>query len=128
MLLSSITADVDGNPVSVAKGDPQYIAIGVTLTLGNDAIQPGQTGTVHLAVGEVDQVLYPYTYNNVKDYASFEFSPNTFGSSYVTGSTDVTVSLHLPTGIQTNEPIYYTPTNGWPGDGTPRQASMTRDG
>jgi len=118
-VLSSITADVNGHAVSVATGDPQYIAIGVTLSLGSYAIQPGQTGTVHLYVGEVDKVLFPYTYNNVKDYASFEFSPNTFGSSYVTGSTDLTLSLHLPKGIQTNEPVYYTPTNGWPGAASP---------
>jgi hypothetical protein len=121
-VLSSITADVNGNAISVEKGDPQYIAIGVTLSLGSYAIQPGQTGTVHLSVGEVDRVLYPYTSGNVKDYVSFEFSPNTFGSSYVTGSTDLTLSLHLPTGIQTNEPIYYTPTNGWPGTGTPQSS------
>jgi hypothetical protein len=119
-VLSSITADVNGHSIIVEKGDPQYIAIGVTLSLLNDSIQTGQTGTLHLFVGEIDKVLSPYTYNNVKDYASFEFKPNTFGTTYVTGPTDLTLSLHLPKGIQTNEPVYYTPTNGWPsGDATP---------
>ncbi len=127
-VLSSITADLNGTPITnIQKGDTQYIAIGVTIDLGSNAIQPGQKGTLNLHVGEVDQVLYPYTYNNVQDYASFEFSPNTFGSQYVTGSTNFTLSLHLPTGIQQNEPIYYTPTKGWPGDPTP-QASYDDQG
>jgi hypothetical protein len=121
-ILSSITADINGHPISnITKGDPQYIAIGVSIYPGAYSIQPGQTGTLNLHVREVDQVLYPYTYNNVKDYVSFEFIPNTFGSEYVTGSTNFTLSLHLPTGIQSNEPIYYTPQQ-WTGDPTPQSS------
>ena len=118
-VLSTISADVDGQPVSVDRGDPTYISIGVTLTLGAQAIQPNHTGTLHLMVGEVDKMLFPYSQNNVQNYASFEFSPNTFGSSYVTGGTDLTLNLHLPPGLQSTDPIYYNPTNGWPGDLAP---------
>jgi hypothetical protein len=51
-------------------------------------------------------------------YASFQFSPNSFGSEYVSGSTDVTVTLHLPTGLTADEPRYFDPQN-WPGDAQP---------
>ena len=119
-VLSSITADVDGKALSdIQKGDPQYIATGVTLGLGSQAIQPGSKGRLHLVVGQVGNVLYPYSDSAKPDYVSFEFVINNFGSQYVTGATDLTLSLRLPKGIQPDEPVYFPPANGWTGSSAP---------
>ena len=54
---NSITADVNGSPVSVST-DYQGSGSGVAVALGSDAIQPGQTGTVHVFVGRISNVLH----------------------------------------------------------------------
>jgi hypothetical protein len=51
-------------------------------------------------------------------YASFQFQPNFFGSQYVTGRTDMTVTLHLPPGMNDQEPRWFPPEN-WPGSREP---------
>ena len=56
--------------------------------------------------------------NKQEPYGSFQFKPNFFGSRYVTGRTDMTVTLHLPPGMNQDEPIYFTPQN-WPGSDQP---------
>ena len=105
--LSTITADVNGKPVqSIDKADPQNLAgggSGITLSLGSSSIQPGTSGRVHVTVPIVQRVLYPGTDSNHPDYASFQFSPNYFGSQYVKDGTDLTVTIHLPPGVQTTE-------------------------
>ncbi|HEY3343407.1 MAG TPA: hypothetical protein VGJ97_00670 [Anaerolineaceae bacterium] len=124
--MSTVTADVNGNPVTnISKADPNNLqggSNGVTLGLGSQQIAPGATGKVHLFVGKISRVVNPYTYNNVKDYASVNIVPTWFGSSFVHGQTNLTVSLHLPPGIQTNEPIYFTPSSNWPGSADPTTA------
>lgn len=121
--LSSVKADVNGNPVTdISEADPKNLAgggYGVTLALGSLAIPAGQTGKVHLYVGTIRDVLYPYKDNSKKDYTSTQFSPTWFGSDFVHGNTDLTVSIHLPPGIRPEEPIYYTPSNNWPGPKDP---------
>ncbi|MDD5371618.1 MAG: hypothetical protein PHQ40_21265 [Anaerolineaceae bacterium] len=121
--LGSVKADVDGKAITdISKADPQNLqggGAGVTLALHGNAIAPGTSGRVHLYIGTINRVAFPYTENNVKDYASINFSPNWFGSSFVHGKTDMTVSIHLPPGIKPEEPIYYQPQGGWPGSDTP---------
>jgi hypothetical protein len=53
------------------------------------------------------------------NYASGVFSPTWFGGQYVSGSTDLTVTFHLPPGIQPQEPRYHPP-QGWPGAAEPQ--------
>lgn len=120
--IGSIKADINGNPITnIQKADPKYVPIGVTLGLGSQSIPAGASGQVHLFVGTVTRMLYPYKYGNTAGYASFQFSPNYFDSSALSGNTDLTVRLHLPPGIQSQEPIYYNPT-AWPGDSAPEAA------
>lgn len=121
--LSSITADVNGNPVSIDT-DYQGTGSGVAVALGSRAIPAGGSGTVHIYIGRIDRVLY--TDDDDETYASAVFGTSFFGSQYVTGSTDLTVSLHLPPGIQPDEPRYHLPSN-WPGEQEP-QASMSSTG
>lgn len=116
-VLSSITADINGLPVdSIEKSD--YIDIGIMVGLGDQTIQPGQRGTLHVFVGTINKSLYPSEVEADEDYASFEISPTWFGPEFIAGSTDMTVTLYLPVGLTENEPRYHIP-EGWPGDSTP---------
>ena len=112
---SSISAEVDGNPVSISS-DYQGSGSGFAVDLGSHAIPAGGRGRVHVYVGYIDEVLYPD--DNDDEYASGVFGTTWFGSQYVTGNTDLTVSLHLPPGIQPEEPRYHTPEN-WYGNQEP---------
>jgi hypothetical protein len=121
--MSTVQADVDGKKVTdISKADPNNLeggGSGVTLALGSLSIMPGATGQVHLYVGKITRMVYPYTYNNVKDYASFNFVPTWFNPSLTHGQTNLSVTLHLPPGLQTSEGIYYTPSSNWPGSADP---------
>lgn len=117
--LSSVQAQIDGQPVASIEESP-YVKPGVAIGLGSRTIPPGGRGTLQVIIPNVQNMIYKT--NKVQDvqvpYASFQFSPNSFGSEYVQGNTDVSVTLHLPTGLTTEEPRWFTPQN-WPGDSQP---------
>lgn len=113
----SISAEVNGSPVTISS-DYQGSGSGVAVDLGAYAIQPGQTGRVRVYVGRVESVLYPD--DDDPAYASAVFSPTWFGRQYVTGSTDLTVTFHLPPGVQPQEPRYHMPSSNWPGPQQPQ--------
>ncbi|HEU4745522.1 MAG TPA: hypothetical protein VFS61_09810, partial [Anaerolineales bacterium] len=98
---TSITADVDGVPVPISQ-DYQGQGTGVAVELGAQAIQPGDTGTVHVFVGQISNVYYQD--DNDENYASAVFSPTWFGSEFVVGDTDLSVTFHLPQGVKPEEP------------------------
>jgi hypothetical protein len=108
--LNEITADVNGNAVSVVsdfQGDGPY---GFAVDAGAYAIQPGQSGQVHVYVASVRYVLHEST--DDPEYASAVFSPAYWTTAH--GSTDMTVIYHLPPGVQPDEPRYYNPPEGFP--------------
>ncbi len=116
--LASVSADVNGIPVQVVNGDPDFIPIGVTAELGAQSIAPGQSATFHLFVPIQRDMFYISRLTDMpEDYASFNFSPNNFGSG-VEGKSDYLVTLFLPAGLQPEEPRYFTP-EGWPGADEP---------
>jgi hypothetical protein len=108
---NSISADVNGRPITDIEQSP-YFDYGVALGLGNNSIQPGQTGQVHVVIGTVREVLYPDSEDS--EYASAVFSPSYFGSDVVHGSTDLTVVFHLPPGVQPDEPRWHEAPAGFP--------------
>jgi hypothetical protein len=110
--MSTVTADVNGTPVSVSTGDYQGSGSGFAVVLGNSTIGAGQRGTVHVYVGRIDGMMFPDTDDDA--YASVEFAPTYFGSQYVTGSTDLTVTFHLPPGVQPEEPKWHSAPGGFP--------------
>lgn len=121
---SSIYADVDGAPITdISRSGFQASGSGVALGLGANAIQPGQSGRVHAFIGIVRDVLYPDTEGD--DYASAVFIPNYFGSSYVSGSTSMRVTFHLPPGVQPEEPRYHTAPGGF---NDPPEAFLDEEG
>jgi hypothetical protein len=117
--LANVTADINGAAITSIEESP-YVKPGIALGLGSNKIAPGAKGTVHVSVTGIGRMVYKT--NKVQDvkeaYASFEFSPNSFGSEYARGSTDMTVTLHLPPGLATTEPRWFTPQN-WPGGADP---------
>jgi hypothetical protein len=107
-----IKADVDGNPVTdISTSGYQGKGTGVAVGLGQYAIPPGRTGTLHVIVGQVSKVLYPDSTDS--NYASAVFVPTYFGSQYVRGSTKLTVTFHLPPGVQPQEPRWHESPSGW---------------
>jgi len=110
--LSSATADVNGQSVSVSQSDYQGSGSGFAVVLGGAEIQPGASGTVHVSVGRITGVLY--TDSKDDTYASGDFAPTYFGSQYVSGSTDLTMTFHLPPGVQSNEPRWHDAPSGFP--------------
>src|SRR5512142_1897445 len=117
--IGTASADVNGTPVSVSQSDYQGSGSGFAVVLGSSAIQPGQTGAVHVFVGRITGVLHPDTNDN--KYASAVFAPTYFGSQYVAGNTDLTVTFHLPQGVKPDEPRYHEAQN-WPGTAQPQAA------
>jgi hypothetical protein len=113
--ISNIKADVDGWTITDIQTS-QYVSIGVALGLGTNAIPPGATGTVHAHIDRVSSVLHPDSSDS--KYASAVFSPTWFDSSAVHGSTDLTVTFHLPPGVGPNDPRYHNP-ESWPGANEP---------
>ncbi|MDP2965612.1 MAG: DUF2207 domain-containing protein [Pelolinea sp.] len=114
--LSDITATINNIPVTDISSS-QYVD-GVALGLDSNAIQPGATGIVYMYAKNVRDIFYSASSDKGEDYASVQFQPNYFESGFTSGSTKLTVTLHLPPGAKDGEIIWYTP-KGWPGDETP---------
>ncbi len=112
--MSTVTAEVNGIPVSASESDYAGNGSGFAVVLGGQSIQPGQRGTVHVNVGKITDVLHPDDEDEL--YASAVFQPVYFGSQYVTGSTDMTVIFHLPPGISPEEPRWHGAPSGFPAE------------
>ncbi len=110
--ISTASADVNGQSVSVSQSDYQGTGSGFSVVMGAATIQPGASGTVHVSVGRITGVLFPDSQDNT--YASGDFAPTYFGSQYVAGSTDLTMTFHLPPGVKPNEPRWHGAPSGFP--------------
>ena len=107
-------ADVNGKGVSISSDYQGQGSYGFSVNMGAYAIQPGQTGTVHVYVGGISGVLYPD--DNDTNYASAVFSPTWFGSQFVNGTTDLSVNFHLPPGVKPEEPRWHAAPSGFPSE------------
>jgi hypothetical protein len=113
--LSDIRGDVDGRPIDRVDSDYEGKGEhGVAVWLGGATIRSGETATVHVVVDRVGGMVYQD--DDDAEYASTEFSPTWFGSSFVHGSTDLMVRFHLPEGVQPEEPRWHLSPSGWPYD------------
>lgn len=111
--VDSITAEVDGNPITfISEDEFQGTGTGVALGLGPYAIPPGESGQVHVFIGTVRRMLYPDDAD--ENYVSTNFVPAYFDSSVITGVTDLTVTFHLPPGVQPEEPRWHASPPGFP--------------
>jgi hypothetical protein len=117
--MNTASADANGHSLTVSQSDYQGNGSGFSVVMGSDAIQPGQTGSVHVAVGSITGVLYPSTDSGKSTtYTSGEFAPAFFSTAH--GGENLTVVFLLPPGVQPAESIYYPATGGWPCDANPQ--------
>lgn len=112
--MSSVTADVEGNPVRVSESEYEGTGTGFAVIMGPYAIPPGQRGDVHVFIGRITDVVYPD--DNDENYASAVFAPAYFLPSVTTGTTDLTVVFHLPPGVQPEEPRWHGAPSGFPSE------------
>ena len=109
---SSVSATSRGHPVAYIE-ESDWVYWGVAIWLGPDGeILPGETGTVHVVVDRVGGMIYEDS--DDPQYASTEFIPNWFDGGAVHGTTDMTVGLHLPVGVQPDEGRWHRSPSGWP--------------
>lgn len=123
--ISSVSAHVNGSPIYDISESP-YVDPGVAIGLGQYAIQPGDSGEVHVYIGVVKKVLRKDSSDG--NYASAVFSPTWFDSSFVNGKTNLTVRFHMPPGVQSEEPRWHESPSGWqdaPGTGFDDQGMIT---
>jgi hypothetical protein len=115
---NNITASVNGNPVyDISSSNFQGEGgTGVAIGLEQYAIQPGESGTVQVHIDDIRDVLYTDSQDN--NYASAVFGTSWFGSNYVSGNTDLTVTYHLPPGVQPDEPKWHAAPGGFPSQPT----------
>ena len=111
---NSIQASINGNSLSVSRDFQGEGGSGFAVEMGQYAIPPGKTGTVRVYVGRVSKVLYKD--DNDPEYASAAFAPLYYLSSVITGKTDITVTYHLPPGVQENEPRWHSAPSGFPSE------------
>ena len=111
---SNVSADVNGAALTISSDFQGEGGSGLSVDMGAYAIQPGQSGTVHVVVGKIENVLYPD--DNDQAYASAVFSPSWFGSQFVNGTTDLSVTYHMPPGVQPSEPRWHSAPSGFPSE------------
>ena len=111
---NNITASVNGNPVDdiSSSGFQGEGGSGVAIGLGQNAIQPGKMGTVQVHVDDISNLLNIDSQDN--NYASAVFGTSWFGSNFVTGTTDLSVTFHLPPGVKPEEPKWHAAPGGFP--------------
>ena len=109
---SNISADVNGQSLTfISSSDYEGSGTGVAVGLGSNAIPPGGRGVVRVFISGIEDVLFPDTETDA--YASAVFIPTYFGSEYVTGGTDITVTYHLPPGVKPDEPRWHSAPKGF---------------
>ncbi len=111
--IGDITASVDGNAITDIESSP-YVTYGVALGLAPNTIQPGDTGTVRMRAENIRNVLYEDSQDS--NYTSAVFTPTWFDSDFVYGSTNLTVTYHMPPGVQPEEPRYHGAPSGFPNE------------
>ncbi|MCK4692608.1 MAG: hypothetical protein KAT23_03200, partial [Anaerolineales bacterium] len=109
--LSSVYGWINDQPIQHV-GKSEYVSPGIELGLQSNAIPPGATGELKVLIDRVESVLFD-DYDD-SSYTSAKFSPNWFGSQYIFGNTDLTVTFHLPPGVQPDEPRWHASPSGWP--------------
>jgi hypothetical protein len=110
-----IFADVNGMPAAyVSRSEYEGDGTGVAVALGRNAIPPGGRGQVHVFISRVSGVLHQDTEGD--EYVSAVFDTTYFGSRFVEGNSDLTVTFHLPPGVQPEEPRWHSAPQGFPAE------------
>ena len=125
--LKSISAEINGKPATLIRPS-EYVSPGVEIHLGGNAIQAGQTGTLHVYVGKVERILGKSTLQEAEEYASIVITPNYFSRDFTRGTTEYFFTIVLPAGLKPEEPRYHTPSGNWPGSDEPVETGFDNQG
>ena len=109
--LGNVTADAGGDALNVSsdfQGDGPY---GFAVDMGSHAIQPGETGSVHVSVKGISGVLYKDP-SQGEAYASADFSPAYWTNAH--GDTQMDVYFHFPAEVTSDQPRWHSTQGGWP--------------
>lgn len=103
--LDSCEAWIDGEQLYDIRVS-EYIDIGIEVHLsGSQQIMPGETKTLTVMGRNYNMV---YGDESDQNYASVVFGNTWFGSDFAHGTTDLTVHIHFPPGLTSEEPRYHT--------------------
>lgn len=80
------------------------VSPGVEVHLGDKAIQPGATGVFQFH-GKNPQMVYRDTEH--QGYASCVFKTTWWDGDYVSGGTNLSMTMQFPPGVQPNETVYH---------------------
>ena len=115
--LGDITATIDGQNITDIQDSP-YVD-GIALGLGANAIPSGSSGIVYMRAKNVrGQFYFASVDETEEEFTSMRFQPNYFSSDFVGGTSDMTITFHLPQGLTDQDPRWFSPKN-WPGDESP---------
>ncbi len=103
--LANVRASIGGHPLSDVRVS-QYVKPGFEVHLGQFAIPPGGTGTLHVEFAMPDMVYQDTTRS---DYASLRITPTWFGEQYVQGLTHLLVAIQLPKDVKPDQVLYQNP-------------------
>ncbi len=110
---SGVSADIGGRPASIGS-DFLGEGSGFAVHLGTGTIGSGQTGTVHVVVERVGKMVYAD--DKDAEYASTAFAPAYFPGGSAHGTSGIVVRMHLPPGVQPEEPRWHASPSGWPSE------------
>jgi hypothetical protein len=103
-------AEIDGNPIShVAHSEVESNAI--ELGLEENSIPTGETAQIRFWIEDISNMLSLDPTDET--YVGVNFNPTYLGPSTVEGNTDLTVVVHFPPGVTSEEPRYHTAPPGW---------------
>ncbi len=111
--LSAVQAFINGVPITSIEKSP-YVKNGIALGLGANSIPAGRSGIVTVSINNIQGVLYVDSSDS--EYVSAVFSPTWFGSEYVYGTTDLTVTFHFPPGVTPDEPRWHQSPSSFPSE------------
>ncbi|MBN1487323.1 MAG: phage holin family protein [Anaerolineae bacterium] len=83
--------------------DSEYVHPGVEVHLEDQAIQNGDTGTLHFEF-TMPNMVYQDTTN--KENASLQITPTWFDGDLVRGKSHIQIAIHMPPGVQPEEVLY----------------------
>jgi hypothetical protein len=110
-----IFADVNGIQLSdISRSGYEGTGVGVAVGLGGNAIPAGGRGTVNVHITRIERVLFPDDQD--ENYVSAVFSPAWWVSQVVYGTTNMSVTFHLPPGVQPDEPRWHSAPSGFPSE------------
>jgi len=101
--LGDITATIDGQNIADIQDSP-YMD-GIALGLGANAIPAGSSGIVYMRAKNVRGQFYFASVDETdEEFTSMRFQPNYFSSDFVGGTSDMTITFHLPQGLTDQDP------------------------